>query len=181
MRSRSGWFSLAVVFMFVGLMCAIVGCQSKKPEAETPAPKETPKTPDIIDTAIQAGGFTTLVNLINTAGLTETLKGPGPFTVFAPTDDAFAALPPGALNTLVKPENLFDLKARLTYHVVSGNIMAADLANLVSATTLNGKELRITVQGGVPMVNDAKVVRTDIVAGNGIIHVIDKVLVPPKA
>jgi uncharacterized surface protein with fasciclin (FAS1) repeats len=164
--------------MMVGLIAAVVGCQSKKPEAETPPP-EAEATPDIVDTAIAAGTFSTLVNAIGAAGLTETLKGPGPFTVFAPTDDAFAALAPGTLEALLKPEKVEDLKALLTYHVVPGKVMAADVTNLVSTVTVNGTEIKVTTADGAVMINDAKVTQTDVVASNGVIHVIDKVLVPP--
>ena len=178
MRSRNRWFRLALTLMVVGLIAAMVGCQSKKPEA-TEAPPETAPAVDVVDTAVQAGTFATLVSAINAAGLTEMLKGPGPFTVFAPTDDAFAALAPGTLDELLKPEKIEDLKAILSYHVVPGKVMAADVANLVSTVTANGKELKVTVVDSVVMVNDAKVTKTDIVASNGVIHVIDKVLIPP--
>ncbi len=119
------------------------------------------------------------MNALGSAGLTETLKGPGPFTVFAPTDDAFAALAPGTLDELLKPEKVEDLKALLSYHVVPGKVMASDVANLVSTVTVNGAELKIAVQDSTVLVNDAKVTKADIVASNGVIHVIDKVLVPP--
>jgi uncharacterized surface protein with fasciclin (FAS1) repeats len=178
MRARSTWFRVAVVLAMAGLIAAVVGCQSKKPAAETPPP-EAAATPDVVDTAIAAGTFSALVNAIGAAGLTETLKGPGPFTVFAPTDDAFAALAPGTLEALLTSEKVEDLKALLTYHVVPGKAMAADVANLVSAVTVNGKEITVTTADGAVMVNDAKVTQTDIVASNGVIHVIDKVLVPP--
>jgi uncharacterized surface protein with fasciclin (FAS1) repeats len=180
MRARSGWFTVVTTVMILGLVVALVGCQSKKPEAKTEAPPETQQTADIIDTAIAAGTFTTLVSALGSAGLVETLKGPGPFTVFAPTDDAFAALAPGTLDELLKPEKVEELKAILTYHVVPGKVTASDIANLVSTVTVNGTELRITVQDSTVMVNDAKVTQTDIAATNGVIHVIDRVLIPPK-
>lgn len=132
---------------------------------------------DIVETA-SAGGFNTLVAAINAAGLTETLKGPGPFTVFAPTDAAFAKLPPGTLESLLKPENKAKLQAILTYHVVAGKVMAQDVVKLDSARTVEGESLTIrTVNGGV-MVDNAHVAKTDIVASNGVIHVIDTVLLP---
>ena len=175
MRARSRWLTVVMVLC---LVVALVGCQSKKPEPATEAPPET-QLADIVDTAIAAGTFTTLVNAVGAAGLVETLKGPGPFTVFAPTDDAFAALAPGTLEELLKPEKVETLKAILTYHVVPGKVMAADVANLVSTVTVNGAELKVTIQDSTVMVNDAKVTTTDIVASNGVIHVIDKVLIPP--
>jgi uncharacterized surface protein with fasciclin (FAS1) repeats len=179
MRVQSRWFTVVTAVMVLGLVVALVGCQ-KKPEAKTEALPETQQTADIVDTAIAAGTFTSLVSALGSAGLVETLKGPGPFTVFAPTDDAFAALAPGTLEALLKPEKAEDLKAILTYHVVPGKVMAADLANLVSTVTVNGTELKVAVQDSTVMVNDAKVTQTDIVASNGVIHVIDKVLIPPK-
>lgn len=179
MRVRSRWFTVVAAVMVLGLVAAVAGCE-KKPEATTEALPETQQTADIVDTAIAAGTFTALVNALGAAGLVETLKAPGPFTVFAPTDDAFAALAPGTLDELMKPEKVEDLKAILTYHVVPGKVVASDLANLVSTVTLNGTELRVVAQDSAVMVNDAKVTQTDIVASNGVIHVIDKVLVPPK-
>lgn len=178
MRTHGRWFTLVTAIAVLGLVVAVVGCQ-KKPETKTEAPPAQ-QLGDVVDTAIAAGTFTTLVNALGSAGLVETLKGPGPFTVFAPTDDAFAALAPGALDELLKPEKVEDLKALLTYHVVPGKVTAADLANLVSTVTVNGTELKISVQDSTVMVNDAKVTQTDIAASNGVIHVIDKVLVPPK-
>jgi len=133
---------------------------------------------DIVDTAIGAGTFTTLVAAVEAAGLVETLKGPGPFTVFAPTDAAFAKLPAGTVENLLKPENKDQLVAILTYHVVAGKVAAADVVKLTSATTVNGKDVAITVTGGTVKVNDATVTATDIAGSNGLIHVIDTVLIP---
>ncbi len=133
---------------------------------------------DIVDTAIGAGNFTTLVAAVEAAGLVETLKGPGPFTVFAPTDAAFAALPAGTVEDLLKPENKKKLADILTYHVLAGKVMAADVKTMM-AKTANGKELDIKVTDGNVTVNDAKVVKTDVTASNGVIHVIDTVLLPP--
>ncbi|MBD3368049.1 MAG: fasciclin domain-containing protein [Candidatus Eisenbacteria bacterium] len=133
---------------------------------------------DIVETAVSAGSFTTLVTALTEAGLVETLKGEGPFTVFAPTDDAFAKLPEGKVEELLMPENRELLKAILTYHVVPGNVMAADVVGLDSATTVNGQRLTITVDGGNVMVDKAAVTQTDIEATNGVIHVIDSVLMP---
>ncbi len=134
---------------------------------------------DIVDTAVSAGSFTTLVKAVQAAGLVETLKGPGPFTVFAPTDEAFAKLPAGTLDDLLKPENKDRLIAILTYHVVSGKVMAADVVKLTAAKTVEGSEIKITVDGNTVKVDDATVVQTDIEASNGVIHVIDAVILPP--
>ena len=134
---------------------------------------------DIVDTAVAAGQFKTLATALGEAGLVDTLKGPGPFTVFAPTDDAFAKLPAGTVENLLKPENKDELTAILTYHVVPGRVMAAEVVKLNEAKTLNGKMLKVTVKGSTVMINDAKVTTTDIVASNGVIHVIDTVVLPP--
>jgi uncharacterized surface protein with fasciclin (FAS1) repeats len=132
---------------------------------------------DIVDTAVGAGSFTTLVAAVEAAGLVETLKGEGPFTVFAPTDDAFAALPAGTVEELLKPENKDQLTAILTYHVVPGKVMSGDLSNGMTAATVQGGEVTIMTEGGVK-VNDANVTTADIEASNGVIHVIDKVIMP---
>lgn len=133
---------------------------------------------DIVDTAAGAGSFTTLVAAVQAAGLVETLKGPGPFTVFAPTDAAFAALPAGTVEDLLKPENKDKLVAILTYHVVPGAIMSADLIEGMKAATANGAEVAITLDGGAK-VNGAMISTADIKATNGVIHVIDAVILPP--
>jgi len=133
---------------------------------------------DIVDTAVSAGNFKTLTTALKAAGLVETLKGKGPFTVFAPTDGAFAKLPAGTVDSLLKPENKQKLTAILTYHVVAGNIKAADVVKLTSAKTLNGESVTIKTAGGMVMINDATVVKADITATNGTIHVIDTVLMP---
>jgi uncharacterized surface protein with fasciclin (FAS1) repeats len=137
-----------------------------------------PPSQDIVDTAIAAGSFKTLVAAVQAAGLVDTLKGPGPFTVFAPTDDAFAKLPPGTVESLLKPENKQKLVAILTYHVVPGKVMAADVVKMKSAKTVNGQMLTIKSSMGSVMVNNAKVVKTDIECSNGVIHVIDTVVMP---
>lgn len=132
---------------------------------------------DIVDTAVDAGIFTTLVAAVEAAGLVDTLKGEGPFTVFAPTDDAFAALPEGTVEGLLAdPEAL---AAILTYHVVAGKVMSTDLSDGMTAATVNGAEITIGTEGGVT-VNDANVVTADIEATNGVIHVIDAVILPPQ-
>jgi uncharacterized surface protein with fasciclin (FAS1) repeats len=133
---------------------------------------------DIVDTAVAAGSFKTLATALQAAGLVDTLKGPGPFTVFAPTDDAFNKLPAGTVESLLKPENKDKLRSILLYHVVAGKVMAAQAMKLSSAKTVNGQDLKISTSGGTVMVNDAKVVKADIVASNGVIHVIDTVLLP---
>lgn len=131
---------------------------------------------DIVDTAVSAGTFNTLVAAVEAAGLVETLKGDGPFTVFAPTDEAFAALPEGTVEGLLAdPEAL---AAILTYHVVAGKVMSTDLSDGMMATTVNGADITIGTEGGVT-VNDANVVTADIEASNGVIHVIDAVILPP--
>lgn len=134
---------------------------------------------DIVDTAVAAGQFNTLATALNAAGLVETLKGPGPFTVFAPTDAAFAKLPAGTVESLLEPENRAKLTAILTYHVVPGNVMAADVVKLKEAKSVNGAMVKIKVDGGNVMIDDAKVTATDVAASNGVIHVIDTVILPP--
>ena len=134
---------------------------------------------DIVDTAIATGQFKTLAAALTAAGLVDTLKGPGPFTVFAPTDAAFAALPAGKVDTLLKPENKAKLTAILTYHVVAGKVMAVDVVKLKEAKTVNGAMVAVKVDGGNVMINNAKVTTPDIAASNGVIHVIDTVLLPP--
>ena len=133
---------------------------------------------DIVDTAVGAGNFTTLVAAVTAAGLVDTLKGPGPFTVFAPTDATFAALPAGTVEDLLKPENKDKLVAILTYHVVPGKVMSTDLTEGMMAKTVNGADVTITLDGG-PKVNGAAISTADIEATNGVIHVIDAVILPP--
>jgi uncharacterized surface protein with fasciclin (FAS1) repeats len=133
---------------------------------------------DIVDTAVAAGSFQTLVAAVQAAGLVETLKGDGPFTVFAPTDEAFAALPEGTVETLLKPENKDKLIAILTYHVVGGSVTSSDVVELDSAPTVQGQSVTIEVKDGSVMIDGAKVVAADIMASNGVIHVIDKVILP---
>jgi transforming growth factor-beta-induced protein len=135
----------------------------------------------IVDVAIADGRFNTLAAALTAADLVDTLKGEGPFTVFAPTDDAFAALPAGTLDNLLKPENKQALTDILLYHVVSGKVMAADVVGLTSAPTVLGKDITITVKDGKVFLNDTvQVIITDIEASNGVIHVIDAVLLPPQ-
>ncbi len=135
---------------------------------------------DIVDTAVGAGDFQTLVAAVKAAGLVDTLKGDGPFTVFAPNDAAFAKLPKAAIADLLKPENKDKLTAILTYHVVPGKVMAADVVGLDSAKTAQGSEVAIKTKDGTVMIDGAKVIATDIECGNGVIHVIDSVIMPQK-
>jgi iron complex transport system substrate-binding protein len=146
--------------------------------APTVAPAEV-TTKDIVDTAIAAGGFKTLVAAVQAAGLVDVLKSEGPFTVFAPTDEAFARLDKATLDDLLKPENKDKLVTILTYHVVPGKVTAADAAKFTTAKTVQGEDIAIKAEGGVVTINDAKVVQADVVASNGVIHVIDTVLMPP--
>jgi len=134
---------------------------------------------DIVDTAVANGQFKTLTAALNAAGLANTLRGPGPFTVFAPTDDAFAKLPAGTLDDLLKPENKAKLTAILTYHVVPGAVTSQQVTNLKEAKTVNGSMLKVSVRDGKIMINNADVVKPDIETSNGVIHVIDAVLLPP--
>ncbi|WP_234497811.1 fasciclin domain-containing protein [Vibrio maritimus] len=133
---------------------------------------------DIVDVAAENGSFTTLVAAVQAAGLVDTLKGEGPFTVFAPTDEAFAKLPEGTVESLLQPENKDKLVAILTYHVVPGKVMAADVMGLDKAKTVQGQEIMITKKDGMVMVDNATVVATDVKAKNGVIHVIDAVIMP---
>ncbi len=178
--------SLSSGVLVVGLVLSAAACGSDK--AATPATTAAPATTapaatkpvDIVDTAVAAGSFKTLAAALTAAGLVDTLKGPGPFTVFAPTDDAFAKLPAGTLDDLLKPENKAKLAGILTYHVVSGEVAAADVVKLKTAKTVNGKDVAIEVKGADVMLNaTTKVTKTDIATSNGIIHVIDSVLLPP--
>jgi uncharacterized surface protein with fasciclin (FAS1) repeats len=136
------------------------------------------KSADIVDTAVTAGKFNTLAAALKAAGLVDTLKGEGPFTVFAPTDDAFAKLPAGTVEDLLKPENKQKLIGILTYHVVPAKAMASDVAAMTSAKTVNGKEVKLKAQDGKVTVDSANVIKADITASNGVIHVIDSVLLP---
>ncbi|MGD9653095.1 MAG: fasciclin domain-containing protein [Candidatus Dadabacteria bacterium] len=135
---------------------------------------------DIVETASAAGSFNTLVAAVQAAGLTETLEGEGPFTVFAPTDEAFAKLPDGTVEMLLKPENKDKLVAILTYHVVPGKVTSAEVAGMTSAKTVNGEEITIKAADGKVMVDDATVIKADVPASNGVIHVIDAVIMPEE-
>ena len=135
---------------------------------------------DIVDTAVAAGSFKTLAKALAAADLVTTLKGDGPFTVFAPTDDAFAKLPAGTLEMLLQPENKAKLQRILTYHVVAGKVMAADVKKMTSAKAVSGDLLTIAARNGSVMADNSRVVKTDIAASNGVIHVIDTVLMPKE-
>jgi uncharacterized surface protein with fasciclin (FAS1) repeats len=136
---------------------------------------------DIVDTAVGAGQFKTLAAALKAADLVDTLKGPGPFTVFAPTDEAFAKLPAGTLENLLKPENKAKLTAILTYHVVPGAVKAEQVTKLDEAKTVNGAMVKVSTKGGNVTINEATVVKADIAASNGVIHIIDKVILPPES
>jgi len=146
--------------------------------AASPASETAATASNIVETATAAGSFTTLVAAVKAAGLAETLSGPGPFTVFAPTDDAFAKLPAGTVEGLLKPENKDKLVAILTYHVVPGVLMAKDVVGGSKLMTVQGQELSLSIDGSNVMVDDAKISKTDIAASNGVIHVIDNVVMP---
>ncbi len=133
---------------------------------------------DIVDTAVSAGTFQTLAAALKAAGLVDTLKGKGPFTVFAPTDEAFAKLPAGTVEGLLKPENKSRLVSILTYHVVPGDVSAAQVVKMTSAKTVQGQSVKITTKGADVMIDNAHVVNADVKASNGVIHVIDHVMLP---
>ena len=155
------------------------GCGDSDDEGMTTPTTPTAPSADIVGTAQAAGSFKTLLAAATAADLVATLKSPGPLTLFAPTDAAFAKLPAGTIDTLLKPENKATLQAILKYHVVSGRVLAADVVKLTRATTVEGRDVAIAVSGGKVKVNDANVVTTDVLATNGVIHVLDTVLIPP--
>lgn len=172
-----------VAFAFALAACgggAARGAEPASPETPTSASmsSSTAAKADIVATAESAGQFKTLLAAVKAADLESTLKGPGPFTVFAPTDEAFAKLPAGTVDGLLKPENKEKLRAVLTYHVVSGNVPSSQAVKLTRAKTVNGKELRLDATSGGLEVNGAKVVKADVAASNGVIHVIDTVVIP---
>jgi len=171
MKAKFHYKFCMLILLLLSLFVSQIGCN------ET-AKKHSMWQKDIVDTAVAAGDFSTLVTAIKAADLVETLKSKGPFTVFAPTDHAFAKLPSGTLENLLKPENKQKLSAILTYHVVPGKVMASDVVNLSHANTVNGQSLMIETSHGVVMVNNARVTKTDIDCSNGVIHVIDTVLLP---
>ena len=167
-RKIEGLFKLLVAAQFV-LVAAQASAGNYGDKAQSK---------DIVDTAVAAGQFNTLAAALEAADLVGTLKGDGPFTVFAPTDAAFAKLPEGTVESLLKPENRDQLVAILTYHVVPGKVKAADVVKLSEAKTVNGQAVAITVADSGVQINDANVIKTDIGASNGVIHVIDTVILP---
>jgi transforming growth factor-beta-induced protein len=164
-------FALALTIAF---SIFSVSCTARGEQWETTDAAKS----DVVDTAVAAGNFKTLEAALKAGGLVQTLKGEGPFTVFAPTDEAFAKLPAGTLEDLLKPENKEKLIAILKYHVVAAKAMSKDVAGMSSAKTVNGQELTLKTEGGKVMVNDATVTKADVEATNGVIHVIDTVLIP---
>jgi uncharacterized surface protein with fasciclin (FAS1) repeats len=171
MKKTKILFSVMMIALLPGMVFA--GSYEKAAQKA-----ESMKMMDIVATAVSAGKFNTLVQAIQAADLADTLKSPGPFTVFAPTDEAFAKLPAGTLTDLLKPENKVKLQSILTYHVVAGNVMSTDAAKLTSAKTVNGKSFSIRSGSNGLMVDKATVINADIKASNGIIHVIDSVILP---
>ena len=174
-------FAAVLAMAFVNTAMA-QNCQSRCQQSSTVAIHTQDETPanDIVDTAVNAGSFKILATALTEAGLVDVLKGDGPFTVFAPTDEAFGKLPEGTVKELLKPENKEKLIAILKYHVVAGKVMAADVVKLNSAKTVQGQEVTIKVDGGKVMVDGATVVKTDIGCSNGVIHVIDSVILPKE-
>ena len=160
---------IVAIGTLVTVMMTVVAAKGTVPPAETK---------DVVDTAVAAGPFNTLAKALTAADLIGTLKGKGPFTVFAPTDEAFAKLPAGTLESLLKPENKAKLQRILTYHVVAGSVRAVDVVKLHSAKAVSGDTITIATSGGTVTVDGARVTKTDIVASNGVIHVIDAVILP---
>lgn len=171
--SRTG----SLVLLVTSLVLAACGEAATKPAQDATSAESAGKA-DIVETANSAGQFKTLLAAVKAADLEATLKGDGPFTVFAPTDDAFAKLPPGTVDSLLEPKNKAKLQAVLTYHVVPGKVMSTEAVKLKSAKTVNGKELALDASSGSLKVGGANVVKADIAASNGVIHVIDTVVLP---
>ena len=163
-------------------LALLAGCSKDAQQTTTTAAKQSATNqvadPNIVTVAATSGDFNTLVAAVKAAGLVETLQGDGPFTVFAPTDEAFAKLPAGTVDSLLLPENKEKLVAILTYHVVPGEVLAADVVKLSSANTVEGQPVSISVDAGAVRINDANVIATDVMASNGVIHAIDSVLIP---
>ena len=170
---------LGMLFAQVGMMIAMALVLVLPASAGNYAHSKAAPASDIVEIASSSGDFKTLAAALEAAGLVPTLKGDGPFTVFAPTDEAFAQLPAGTVESLLRPENKDQLIAVLTYHVVPGKVMAADVVKVDSAKTVNGQALSVKTRDGGVRINDATVTRTDIVASNGVIHVVDSVILPP--
>ena len=168
---------LITILLAVALGASLMTAAATARSSASAAPATTRAEGDIVQTAVAAGQFKTLAKLLKRAGLVSALQQPGPYTVFAPTDAAFKKVPKKTLNGLLR--NKKKLKAVLLYHVVSGKVTAADVVKLSSATTLNGKDVRIRVSGSNVFVNKAKVTKPDVMASNGVIHVVNRVLIPP--
>ncbi len=164
----------AAILMMVSVSWSQCGTMSK-----SDVDKSLKQGSDVLEIAVNDGRFTTLAAAIQAAGLVETLKQDGPFTIFAPTDDAFAKLPEGTVESLLLPENRDKLAGILTYHVVSGKVLAEDVVKLDEARTIQGSHVTINTEGEHVMVNSSKVILTDVIGTNGVIHVIDEVLLPP--
>jgi uncharacterized surface protein with fasciclin (FAS1) repeats len=188
-QNKMKLFAIAAFSAIVLISCG--SGESKETTADTTATSETtaaadttvaaPATPaTVVDIAVGSADHTTLVAAVTAAGLVETLSGAGPFTVFAPTNAAFAKLPAGTVESLLTPEKKADLTGILTYHVVAGSVKAADLKDGQMVKTVNGKELKVTIKDGVVMIDGAVVTAADLVAGNGVVHVIDAVVLPKK-
>lgn len=178
---------LVAVLSSATFLTSCKGSGEKKETSDTPVVKtEEPATPpapapqDVVDVAIASADHSTLVAAVKAAGLVETLKGAGPFTIFAPTNAAFSALPAGTVDGLLKPEKKADLTAVLTYHVVAGTMKAADLKDGQKLKTVQGGELTVAIKDGVVTIDGAKVTAADLAASNGVIHVIDAVVMPKK-
>jgi uncharacterized surface protein with fasciclin (FAS1) repeats len=177
---------LSVVVLSSAFFIACNNNGEKKPAEDTTVVKNEPAAPpaeapkDVVDIAIGSADHSTLVAAVKAAGLVETLKGAGPFTIFAPTNAAFNALPAGTVDNLLKPEKKADLTKILTYHVVAGSVKAADLTDGQKVKTLQGEELTVSIKDGKVMINGANVTAADLVGSNGVIHVIDAVLMPKK-
>ncbi len=175
------WLFVLAIVALLALPLTVAACGGDDEEETSPTPAPSPSMlADIVDTAVEAGSFTTLVGAVQSAELEDTLRGEGPFTVFAPTDDAFAAVPQETMDALLADPTgaLADV---LTYHVVPGKVMAADLSDGMMVETVNGATLEVKISDdGTVMINDATVVTADVEAGNGVIHVIDGVLIPPS-
>ncbi|WP_319507860.1 fasciclin domain-containing protein [uncultured Methanolobus sp.] len=167
-----------IVALLIATTLLLSGCAEQAPEEEMDTEEEEEVEMNIVETAVAAGSFDTLVTAVQAAGLADTLSGEGPFTVFAPTDEAFAALPEGTLDGLLEDKEA--LTAVLTYHVVPGKAMSGDLSDMMVLETVQGEEVTIYIADGNVMVNDANVVQADIETSNGVIHVIDKVILPPS-
>ena len=173
MKKQNIIMLVLLMFLIVGISIPLSGCSDSEHKQMSPWAKN-----DIVDTAVSAGDFNTLVAAVKAVGLVGTLKGEGPFTVFAPTDEAFGKLPHGTLDDLLKPQNKHKLVSILTYHVVPGKVMAADVVKLSHAKTVNGQSLSIKTYGSTVKVDNANVIKTDIGCSNGVIHVIDAVVLP---